>query len=100
MANFDRFDIAAAHCVLEWDYNMGGWLQERPSNQRRMEATAVQLRRLGYRPSSNLCFETLSENAQEIYLTNALKQQQPFDERQALRMEAIFGPNWRALTPS
>lgn len=100
MANFDRFDIAAAHCLLEWDYNMAGWLRERPSNQRRMEATAVQLRRLGYRPPSNLSFETLSENAQEIYLANALKQKQPFDEEQALCMEAAFGPDWRSLTPS
>ena len=43
MAEFNRFDIAEAHCVLEWDYNDGGWLQERPSNQKRMESTGVQL---------------------------------------------------------
>ena len=32
---FDRFDICEAHAVLEWDYNSGGWLHERPSNVRR-----------------------------------------------------------------
>jgi hypothetical protein len=31
MAYFDRFDICEAYAVLEWDWNMGGWLQERPT---------------------------------------------------------------------
>jgi hypothetical protein len=26
MAYFDRFDICEAYAVLEWDWNMGGWL--------------------------------------------------------------------------
>jgi hypothetical protein len=38
MPYFDRFDICEAYAVLEWDWNMGGWLQERPTNRRRMEA--------------------------------------------------------------
>lgn len=65
--NFDRFDICEAYAVLEWDWNKNGWLQERPSNQRRCEATSIQLQRLGFKPSPNLSFETLSENGQEIY---------------------------------
>jgi hypothetical protein len=45
MTHFDRFDICEAYAVLEWDWNMGGWLQERPTNRRRMEATSIQLAR-------------------------------------------------------
>src|SRR4051812_17796379 len=44
--NFDRFDICEAYCVLEWDWNKGGWLSERPSNRRRREATSIQLGRI------------------------------------------------------
>jgi hypothetical protein len=69
MAHFDRFDICEAYLVLETDYNVGGWLRERPSNQRRREATHIQLGRIGFRPVSSWNgFESLSENAQEIYL--------------------------------
>lgn len=67
MAYFDRFDICEAHCVLEWDYNVGGWLQERPSNRRRREATSVQLHRMQFRPAMVLCYDSLTENGQEIY---------------------------------
>lgn len=65
---FDRFDICEAHYLLERDYNRNGWLPERPSNRRRMEATHVQLARMGFRPSPGLndvC--DLEENGQEIY---------------------------------
>lgn len=62
MSYFDRFDICEAHCVLEWDYNMGGWLRERPSSQRRMESTGVQLLRMQFRPRPDLSSETLTEN--------------------------------------
>lgn len=67
MPYFDRFDICEAYAVLEWDYNEGGWLHERPSNQRRMEATAVQLHRMQFHPRPDLSSETLSENGREIY---------------------------------
>lgn len=67
-AHFDRFDICEAYLCLEWDYNLGGWLHERKSNRRRMEATAVQLKRMGFKPSrSFMGFESLSENGQAIY---------------------------------
>ena len=59
MPYFDRFDICEAYAVLEWDWNMGGWLQERPTNRRRMEATSVQLARLGFKPRPNLSFRNL-----------------------------------------
>jgi hypothetical protein len=67
VADFDRFDIAEAHAVLEWDYNVGGWLHERPRNRRRLEATSIQLARMGFRPRPDLCFDTLTENGQDIY---------------------------------
>ncbi|MGA0610114.1 hypothetical protein [Caldimonas sp. KR1-144] len=64
---FDRVDICEAYLVLEWDYNVGGWLHERPSNQRRREATAVQLHRMGFKPHPNLDFSTLTKNGRAIY---------------------------------
>lgn len=67
MPYFDRFDICEAYCVLEWDYNVGGWLPERPSNRRRMESIGVQLYRMQFKPALNLEYNTLTENGQEIY---------------------------------
>lgn len=67
MAYFDRFDICEAYCVLEWDWNKDGWLRERPSNQRRMEACSVQLQRVQFRPAPNLEYDTLTENGRAIY---------------------------------
>lgn len=67
MAHFDRFDIAEAYAVLEWDWNLGGWLRERPSNARRREATSVQLARLHFRARPDLCYGTLTDNGREIY---------------------------------
>jgi len=66
MPYFDRFDVCEAHYVLEMDYNVSGWLQERPSNLRRMEATHVQLHRMGFKPR-DLSYAKLTENGQEIY---------------------------------
>lgn len=67
MAEFDRFDICDAYAVMEWDYNCNGWLQERPSNKRRMESTSSQLHRMKFNPSIDLSYANMSENAQEIY---------------------------------
>lgn len=68
MPYFDRFDICEAHLALEWDWHRGGWLQERPSNQRRMESTDIQLRRIGFKVGAGFVgYESLSENGREIY---------------------------------
>lgn len=68
MAQFDRFDICEAHYALETDWNVGGWLRERPSNRRRREATHIQLARLGFRAGAGFNgYESLSENGKEIY---------------------------------
>lgn len=68
--HFDRFDICGAYLALENDWNAGGWLRQRPSNQRRRESTAAQLRRLQFRPARDSCcsFEYLeNDNQREIY---------------------------------
>lgn len=68
MPYFDRFDICEAHFVLEMDYNDGGWLRERPSNQRRRESTDVQLSRIQFKPAPSLGSRAdLTENGKEIY---------------------------------
>jgi hypothetical protein len=68
MAYFDRFDICEAYAALESDYNMGGWLHERPSNRRRSEATHVQLHRLKFKLSPLFNgFVSLTDNGKEIY---------------------------------
>lgn len=68
MAHFDRFDICEAYFVLEMEFHEGGWLHERPSNQRRREACSVQLARMRFRPALNLGgYEDLNRNAREIY---------------------------------
>lgn len=46
---FDRFAACAAYAALEYDWNAGGWVRERPSNQRRRESIGVQLHRIQYR---------------------------------------------------
>lgn len=76
------FDIAQAHCQLEADYNVGGWLRERPSNQRRMEATACQLSRMGYSDvyrwvdiytERDEDGDPADEDVKDIYIINVLK---------------------------
>lgn len=65
--HFDRFDICEAYCVMERYWHQDGWLQERPSNRRRREATSIQLRRIQFVPAPGLEYETLTENGREIY---------------------------------
>lgn len=68
MAHFDRFDICEAHLALEWDFNVGGILQERPSNMRRNMSTGFQLSRMGFKPGSEFRgYDSLSDNGREIY---------------------------------
>lgn len=70
--HFDRFDICEAYHVLEPAYNVGGWLRERPSNQRRRESIGVQLHRMQFRPAPSLDrdgYDALSENGRAILHT-------------------------------
>lgn len=44
----DSFNICQAYSQLENDYNVDGWVRERPSNQRRKESIGCQLHRIGF----------------------------------------------------
>jgi hypothetical protein len=48
--DFSVFDICQAYMQLESDFNVDGWLRERPSNQRRRESIGCQLARLKFNP--------------------------------------------------
>ena len=79
MPDFDRCDVCEAYYQLEIDYNSGGWLHERPSNQKRREATHVQLHRMGFKVGAGWQgYETLSENGMEIY--HLLRHRYGFDK--------------------
>lgn len=81
------FDICQAHAQLESDYNVGGMLRERASNQRRNESTSCQLSRMCYSPGMrwvDICNPDESddcddENVRDIYLHNVLKMGLPID---------------------
>lgn len=80
------YDIAQAHMQLEADYNLGGWLRERPSNKRRMEATACQLSRIGYDNGHRWVTITSADSSsrddndvRDIYLLNVLQWNLPID---------------------
>lgn len=90
----DRFDICEAHAVLEWDYNVGGWLQERPSNQRRFAATSVQLSRLHFKARPDLSFDTLTDDGKYIYLKNVLDWRLPRDVQLNAEIRATFSEAW------
>lgn len=90
MAQWNRQDICEAHLAFENDWHSGGWLQERPSNQRRQEATHMQLARMRFRARPNLNFRTLSDNGKDIYRDLALRYglfEDPVDEMMAVASE-------------
>lgn len=96
MAEWDRFDICEAYCVLEWDYNHGGWLKERPSNVRRRESVGVQLHRMQFSGRMDLSFENLTDNGKEIYLDRVLKWKLPIDADMKRLLEEMFVPEYLA----
>jgi hypothetical protein len=97
MASFDRFDVCEAYAILESDYNVDGWLRERPSNQRRRESCGVQLHRIQFRPGMGLSFDNMNENGQEIYLSAVLRWKLPIDEEQHARLVTMFGDDYRDI---
>lgn len=82
------FDVAQAHAQLESDYNHGGWLRERPSNKRRIEATSCQLHRMGFSMGSRWvdicnpdeCNNSDDEAVRDIYLMSVLQYGLPMDD--------------------
>jgi hypothetical protein len=85
VAYFDRFDICEAYATVENDYNVGGWLHERPSNRKRSEATHVQLHRLKFKFGAAFSgFESLSDNGKEIYSDLVSRYNLPIDSNEEL----------------
>ena len=65
---YDTFDICEAHLAIENSWHVGGMLQERESNRRRNESTAVQLARMGFKPGAAWNgYESLTDNGRAIY---------------------------------
>ncbi|MBY0464787.1 MAG: hypothetical protein K2W33_07560 [Burkholderiales bacterium] len=103
---FNAFDICQAHMQLESDYNVGGILQERPSNMRRNASTGVQLARMKYSPDMRWVDITGmpddADNSDDeavrfIYCSNVLAWGLPMDAELAATVERIFTPE--ALEP-
>lgn len=85
----NRYNICQAYAQLEADYNVGGWVRERPSNQRRMESIGAQLSRIGYdSPNTWVDIEaevTDSEDTddmevREVYMRAVIRWKLPIDE--------------------
>lgn len=98
------FDVAQAHCQLESDYNVGGWVRERPSNQRRMESTSCQLARLGYVDRYRWvdicaepgCYDHDDEDVRDIYLINVMKWGLPMDDEMRAFVKQRYVPEFLA----
>lgn len=100
------FDVAQAHQQLESDYNVGGWLRERPSNQRRNESTSCQLSRMQYSAGCRwveICTEdddNDDNDVRDIYLINVLKLGLPMDDEMRAFAAARYVPDFLATFPS
>ena len=99
------FAIAQAHAQLESDYNVGGILCERPSNQRRNESTGCQLHRMRYSSGmgwvdivadANECDDPDDDAVRDIYLINVLKWGLPMDDRMRAFVAKRFVPEYLA----
>lgn len=85
----DVFLLCQAHAQLESDYNVGGWVRERPSNWRRRESTSCQLHRLGFsNPHGWVDIEAEpdadddeDEDVRYIYVRNVINWKLPMTER-------------------
>ncbi len=106
----DRFNICQAHAQLESDYNVDGWLRERPSNRRRMEATSCQLERMGYsNPNDWIDIEAYDpddddcssddDEVREIYMVNVLRWGLPISAELMAAMRRYFVPKYLAKFP-
>lgn len=103
-----RFSICQAYAQLEADYNVGGWLRERPSNQRRLESIGVQLSRIGYsNPYYWVDIEAApsdgddgdDDEVREIYMCAVLRLNLPIDAALMQAMKRYFVPEFLAGYP-
>ena len=102
------FDICQAHQQLESDYNVGGWVRERPSNQRRKESTGCQLSRMKFTGGArwvDICVEPEDEedggddDVRDIYLRNVLKWGLPIDTAMMAAINRSYTPDFVACYP-
>ena len=106
----NRFSICQAYTQLEADHNVGGWLRERPSNQRRRESIGVQLSRMGYAnpygwvdiaaaPSYGDGGDDGDDEVREIYMCAVLRWDLPIDAALMQAMRRFFVPEFLARYP-
>lgn len=100
------FDICQAHAQLESDYNVGGIVRERPSNERRNASTGVQLSRMKYvdvhrwvdivpKAGADLGREDFGDDdVRDIYLINVLKWGLPMDKETKDFVAARYTPEF------
>ena len=81
------FDICQAYQQLESDYNVDGWIRERPSNKRRRESIGCQLSRIGYSAAmrwvdieSEFTEDGVDEDVRYIYCLKVLQWGLPIDD--------------------
>ena len=103
-----RFSICQAYAQLESDYNVGGVLRERPSNQRRRESVGVQLSRIGYsHPYVWVAIEAAPSDeddgndgeVREIYMHAVLRLNLPINAALMQAMRRYFAPEFLAEYP-
>lgn len=104
----DRFSVCQAYSQLESDYNVGGCLQERPSNQRRRESIGCQLARMGFsNPYGRVDIEAEiyegddpSDNyVREVYMCAVLHLGLPIDDGLRAAIRRFFTPEFLAQYP-
>ena len=103
------FDICQAHQQLESDYNVGGWVHERPSNQRRNASTSCQLSRMGYHCGGRWVDiyserdedgDSGDEDVKDIYIQNVLKWGLPITPKERAFIAERYVPAFLATFPS
>lgn len=105
----DRFAICQAYQQLEADYNVDGWVRERPSNQRRNESIGIQLMRMGYEnlhSYTDICAvpdpengDPFDDNVRFIYLHKVLEWDLPIDEDMMLAIKRTFTEGFYSKFP-
>ncbi len=105
----DRFNICQAFSQLESDFNKGGWLQERPSNQRRRESIGCQLARMSFSnphgwvdieadPGSDNDYDE-DEEVREIYMRHVLLWNLPIDAGLKAAIKRVFVEDYWSKFP-
>lgn len=106
------FDVCHAYQMLEANYNVDGWLRERPSNRRRRESIGCQLSRIGYSDvfrtvdlwatadevDEELQTSSDDESVRFVYFQKVLEWGLPTEEEDIEAINRIFAQDWLAET--